>query len=567
MSIPVATRSSVGLNLFSGPPTFGGDVKEFSPIQSKGCRTMLFSPDGAYFAYVDGQTLKILQTENWGNEITIDNVKAYHLAFSPKGTFLMIWEPFTVTRANPEGSPNLKIYKTEDGELVKTFVHKKQINWEPQWSADEKLFSRIVNTDVVFYEDLNFERIVARINSFKVASYKISPNIGVYFILCYTPGTPGQPSFGRLFKYPSFEATQSIANKSFFQADKVEFIWNAKGNNALILTSTEVDKTGGSYYGKQGLHYIGLNGQTSFINLSKEGPIYSVEWSPKNHEFCVVYGFMPAKATIFNLKCEPVFELGSGPKNSIHYNPHGNILLLGGFGNLRGHIELWDTNNWKKISNLDAPDTTMLHWAADGQHFLTATTAPRLRISNGFRIWHYSGALLFEQAFKEPQELYDVAWKNYAKGTFQEPAIVAKKVEGIAPSQPQASVQAYRPPSARNRPTVKFTLHDDEESAHKPGKDNALSKASLKQKKKREAKKAKKQDGEEDKGPSVVSSVSITLTGDPEVDKKLKNIKKKLDAIEKLKLQQAEGKTLEINQLEKIKGEADLLKELENLKV
>lgn len=44
-----------------------------------------------------------------------------------------------------------------------------------------------------------------------------------------------------------------------------------------------------------------------------------------------------------------------------------------------------------------------------------------------------------------------------------------KKIEGITPSQPQASVQAYRPPSARNRPVVKFTLHDDEESAHKPG--------------------------------------------------------------------------------------------------
>lgn len=69
---------------------------------------------------------------------------------------------------------------------------------EPQWSADEKLFSRIVNTDVVFYEDLNFENIVARINCHKVVSYKISPNVGTYFILCHTPpDSPGQPAFGR----------------------------------------------------------------------------------------------------------------------------------------------------------------------------------------------------------------------------------------------------------------------------------------------------------------------------------------------------------------------------------
>lgn len=68
---------------------------------------------------------------------------------------------------------------------------------EPQWSADEKLFCKTVNTDVVFYEDCNFEKIVARINCYKVASYKLSPNIGTYFVLCHTAGSPGQPSFGR----------------------------------------------------------------------------------------------------------------------------------------------------------------------------------------------------------------------------------------------------------------------------------------------------------------------------------------------------------------------------------
>lgn len=72
-----------------------------------------------------------------------------------------------------------------------------------------------------------------------------------------------------MFKYPNFDIQQAIANKSFFQADKVDFIWNSKGNNALLLTSTEVDKTGGSYYGKQGLHFIGLNGQTSMVTMSK----------------------------------------------------------------------------------------------------------------------------------------------------------------------------------------------------------------------------------------------------------------------------------------------------------
>ncbi|ERL91840.1 eukaryotic translation initiation factor 2A [Dendroctonus ponderosae] len=567
--LPIFARSSAGILGFCGPPNFGS-LSGLSPIESRSCKTSLFSPDGSYLAYANEATITVLKTDDWSPVATILDTRAYSLAFSPKGTFLMTWEPFAVSNANPQGSPNLKLYKTDGGKLIKSFTQKKQGNWEPQWSNDEKLFTRLVNTDIVFYEDCNFERIVTRLTGHKVISYKLSPNVGTYFLLCHTLGPPGQPSFGRLFKYPEFDNQQAIANKSFFQADKVDFLWNSKGNNALLLTSTEVDKTGGSYYGKQGLHFIGLNGHTSMVTMNKEGPIYSVEWSPKNQEFCVVYGFMPAKATIFNLKCEPCFDMGTGARNSIYYNPHGNILLLGGFGNLRGQIEVWDAVNKKKIASCDAPDSTFLQWAPDSEHFLTATTAPRLRTANGFKIWHYSGALLYENNWPQGEELYEVQWKAFPKLTFKEPEISGKKVEGIAPSQPIASKQAYRPPSARNRAVVTFKLHDDDEEAHTVGSNNAPSKQALKYKKKREAKKAKRnEDADSNKEGSVpvVSNIKLNLTGDPEVDKKLKNIKKKLDAINKLKKEQESGKMLEANQLTKIQAEEELLTELEKLSI
>jgi len=573
-SIAFAVRSSSGINVNWGPPAFGTN-DAFKPVTTKACRTMLFSPTGEYFAYVNGQNIHLIKTHTWESIAVIEGSKSYHLAFSPKGTYLCSWEPFVVNSANPQGSPNLNIYKSENGELVKNFVHKKQSNWEPQWSSDEFLFARLSNTDVVFYENGNFNNILHRINAHKVASFSLSPTSGTYFVLCHTLGGQGQPSFGRLFKYPSFDNQQSLANKSFFQADKVEYYWNAKGTHVLLLTMTEVDKTGGSYYGKQGLHFIGTNGETAMVTLSKEGPIYNVSWSPKGQEFCVIYGFMPAKTTIFNLKCEPVFEFGTGPRNSIYYNPQGNILLLAGFGNLRGHVELWDMNSKKLIGQCEAPDSTLLHWAPDGINFLTATTAPRLRTGNGYKIWHYSGALIFERPCSQQQELYDVCWQKFAKNAFKEPVISSEKVEGIVSSQPQASKQAYRPPSARNRPTVQFNLHDDDEPAHKPGGDNAPSKAALKQKKKRENRKARKQEGTDDatttpsntNGAAVTSNVQVTMTGDPEKDKKIKNIKKKLDAIAKLKEQQSQGKTLEVNQLTKIKGEEELLDELKQLQL
>lgn len=93
---------------------------------------------------------------------------------------------------------------------------------------------------------------------------------------------------------------------------------------------------------------------------------------------------MPAKASLFNLKCEQVHDFGTGPRNAVHYNPFGNLFILGGFGNLRGGMEMWDAAQRRKVVDIEAPETTLLQWSPDGEHFFTATTAPRLRQGNGF---------------------------------------------------------------------------------------------------------------------------------------------------------------------------------------
>lgn len=168
-----------------------------------------------------------------------------------------------------------------------------------------------------------------------------------------------------------------------FQADRVDMLWNRQGTSVLLMTSTEVDKTGASYYGKQTLHYLNTKGETAMVMPSKEGQVHAVEWSPRQTEFCVIYGLMPSKATLFNHKCEAIFEFGTKHQNSIFFNPFGNILILAGFGNLGGNIELWDMVNKKLIGTSQAPDTTLLQWSPDGEHYMTATTAPRLRMNNG----------------------------------------------------------------------------------------------------------------------------------------------------------------------------------------
>lgn len=88
---------------------------------------------------------------------------------------------------------------------------------------------------------------------------------------------------------------------------------------------------------------------------------------------------MPAKATLYNIKCDPIFEFEPAHRNAAFYNSHGNLLALAGFGNLRGKIEVWDVETKKQLAAGDCPDTTELKWCPDGKHFTVATCAPRLR--------------------------------------------------------------------------------------------------------------------------------------------------------------------------------------------
>jgi len=347
-----------------------------------------------------------------------------------------------------------------------------------------------------------------------------------------------------------------------------------------------VDKTGSSYYGKQQLHFMSVKGETSRIQLNKEGPIYHVNWSPKGDLFSVVHGFMPAKSSLFNMKGDQVFDFGTGPKNIALFNPQGNILMIGGFGNLRGKIDMWDVANRSIISSFDAPDTTDVKWHPDGQHLLSTTCAPRLRMGNGYKIWHYSGSLMHEKDFTPPDELWEA---DFQSSTPYPPFKISKQaVQGIKSKTPQESKQVYRPPGAKGAPST-FKLHRPEEVSPAPRqqaplveeKAENLSKTAAKNKKRRDAARKKR---EEEEAAGIYNAANGTaaatpnsannsykgaagLLFDPEKEKKMKKIKDKLSSIDGLKEMQKQGKELEKNQLEKISKEAELLAELKKLSV
>lgn len=290
--------------------------------------------------------------------------KAFAIKFSPKGTYLVTLEHFVTPKEGTEGASNFYVYKTDTGDEVYSIINKKYSDdWAPGWSNDESLFALMIGGEALFFETNEpdgFQKAVRKIGGSRNGELSVAGAGSNPHVALYVPGVKGSPSVCKIFRYPALGQNQVVASKSFFQADRVEMMWNKRASGMILITSMDVDSTGASYYGKQSLHYMNTKGDSCAIPLSKDGPIHAVQWNPKGNEFCVIYGYMPSKATFFNLKCDSIFEVNEGPRNSIYYNDFGNIVLLAGFGNLRGNIEVWNANEKKLITTIQAPDSTLV---------------------------------------------------------------------------------------------------------------------------------------------------------------------------------------------------------------
>lgn len=274
-----------------------------------------------------------------------------------------------------------------------------------------------------------------------------------------------------MYNVPNF--ANPISQKNFFKGDKVQLKWNDAGTTLIVLATTEVDKTGKSYYGETTMYLLSANGTVdSRIDLDKEGPIHDVTWSPKSNSFAVVYGYMPAKTVIFNARAQAIHTFPLGPRNTVLYSPHGRYVLVAGFGNLAGQMDIYDLEkDYAKVCTIEASNASVCEWSPDGKHILTATTSPRLRVDNGIRIWHAAGQLMYNE---DMNELYHVCWRP--QPTTVHPLGESPLVPAPAP-QPSATdymatkktpskpVGAYRPPGARGQITPLAFRREDEGGA------------------------------------------------------------------------------------------------------
>jgi len=196
-----------------------------------------------------------------------------------------------------------------------------------------------------------------------------------------------------------------------------------------------------------------------------------VTWSPNSKEFGVVYGYMPAKTTIFNTRAVATHSFALGPRNTILFSPDGRLVLVAGFGNLAGQMDIYDLEkDYLKVCTIEASNASVCEWSPDGKYILTATTSPRLRVDNGVRIWHAGGGLMYNE---DLQELYHVCWRPQSTTMhpienplhpMPTPHASALAYLGTVktPSKPAG---AYRPPGARGTVTPLAFKREDEGGA------------------------------------------------------------------------------------------------------
>jgi len=415
---------------------------------------------------------------------------------------------------------NVKVWNSETGDCVfalyvKTFS---KTAWPyVRFTTNETYALTMTTNEIKVYKpSAGFDRFIKKIRLLDVSSFSIAPasvdsdlsDDPAAVFHTFVPEKKGKPARVSIFRYPdAMDEANPLVAKSFFQAEEVNVKWSPRGDAALVLAQTTVDRTGESYYGSTHLHWMSTapgNKEAVQVPLEKQGPVSAVEWCPMTKHnlnqpplFCVISGKMPALGALYNGQtCQPTFLLGESHKNTLSWSPSGRFLCVAGFGNLAGRMEFWDRNKCKPIPQIHLTNDLIANggeadvtygntsqaagcsfgWSPDSRMFHVSTTSPRMNVDNGIRLYRYSGLgpicdfsdnlqpdQLLSADFLPPRqdiEYPDRPQSPVPKGLkLKVPDALSANSRGssklvpasIAATMIAPPVQAYVPPSARAR--------------------------------------------------------------------------------------------------------------------
>ena len=400
-------------------------------------------------------------------QFSLQSVQA--IAFSPKGTYLLTFQRPSKGE-DGAASKNLKLWNVHNGGTEVLSMHQKILDrghWPTvQFSSDESLALHAVTNTLHIYKTLSFDAgPCAKLPVKGLSVFSLGPS--KLLVATYVPEAKGAPGHAAIYDISGLpesarvqSSPQPLCRKSFFRANDCRLIWSPSSSAVLALTSSDVDATNQSYYGEQHLYFLAANGTLeSRVQLPKEGPVHDVQWNPKGDSFVALAGYMPAKAIIFDDKCVPIYDLGSGPYALARWNPFGRFLVLAGFGNLPGDMAFFDRKadgKVKPMGSTRAENGVTLSWSPDGRYVLAATIAPRLRVDNGFQVFKYNGIMVTKQA---KQVLLEAVWVPSGEGgmKYEDRPQSPKTKDTLSPiSAAPAPTKAsgYVPPHLRNDPSA-----------------------------------------------------------------------------------------------------------------
>lgn len=500
-ALEILTRDQEGFSIWTGPPFDNGQPN--AKMGKVPCTSAVFSEDGSRLMVIKPDCIiSIFDSKSYKEikSIQIPNLVAASL--SPRGTYLQ-----TFQKPSSPQEKNVNLWKVETGTSVYNLPQKNmtKTTWPSiLFSYDEAVACRLATNEIQFFDSGDFSKgILSRLKILGVTAIQLSKKPGSH-VAAFVPESKGVPASVQIFACGGTGSGLPLARRSFFRCSTVQFHWNYGSTGLLAVAQSDVDKTNQSYYGESKLNYLTTDGaHEGLVPLRKEGPIHDVQWSYSGSEFAVVYGFMPAQATVFDKKCNPVLDLGSGPYNTVRWNPKGRFLCLAGFGNLPGDMAFWDCAEKKQLGTTKAEWSVTSEWSPNGCYFMTATTAPRRQVDNGIKIFYHNGSLYYKKMF---DKLFQADWKPESVEIFGDVAELVKSVgslrieetkpegQGSKPSSNAAKVNpgnppqkpaAYRPPHAKQAASVQAELFGGMAKQE-------ISKNALRNKKKREKQREKK---------------------------------------------------------------------------
>ncbi|KAK6146351.1 hypothetical protein DH2020_020220 [Rehmannia glutinosa] len=402
-SLDILVRNPEGFTIWNGPPFSNGEPRV--KLDKVPCTTTKFSENGSKLMVIRSDSLiSIYDSKNLIEirSLQVPNVLA--ASISPCGTYVQTFQKST----SPQDK-NVVLWKTDTGDSVFQVFQKNmtKTTWPSiRFSSDEAVACRLATNEVQFFDPKDFSKGINHrlrcLDLLHLSFLRLLDRMWLYLF-------QSRRGCQEMFKY------------------------------FLVQRSYRINLLPGK------------------VSLGKEGPVHDVQWSFSGKEFAVVYGCfgnLPGDMIamtgirewrngemvicgLVNLCCYDRFLV----RSSI-------IVDMRQLGQNFPVQAFWDYLEKKKLGATKAELSVTSEWSPDGRYFMTATTAPRLQVDNGIKIFHHNGSLYFKRMF---DKLFQVEWKPELPDKFGDIAELLNSVDSFKLEETRKQGQGSKTAQAHSK--------------------------------------------------------------------------------------------------------------------